>query len=108
MTHRAKGMEQHSRCPTPADCECACPACLNARANFIERQKYGGKKRPEVSWVDEKAYHELERRFEAARLERDKLLDFVLWLSPCGQTEPPPTYKLIGEKARELLKRREA
>ena len=30
-------------------------------------------------------------------------LDTLLWLSPCGQCEPPPTYKLIGQKARQTI-----
>lgn len=39
MTHRAYGMENHSRCPTPDDCVCACVACLMARARLIDKQR---------------------------------------------------------------------
>lgn len=33
----------------------------------------------------------------------ERVFNFVLWLTPCGQTEPGPSLKLIGERARELL-----
>jgi hypothetical protein len=40
VSHRANTIyESHSRCPTPWDCVCACPACLNARANYIQKQQ---------------------------------------------------------------------
>ncbi len=40
MTHRANSLtESHGRCPTPHDCVCACPACLMARADYIEGQQ---------------------------------------------------------------------
>jgi hypothetical protein len=33
------------------------------------------------------------------------LIEFILWLTPCGQVTPAPKHELIGKKARNLLKR---
>lgn len=32
-------------------------------------------------------------------------IEFILWVSPCGQVEQNPPYKLIGDIARNLLER---
>ena len=40
--------------------------------------------------------------------ENEALMDFVLWLTPCADDMPEyPSYKLIGEKAKALLKESE-
>lgn len=49
MTHRAKTvLESHSRCPTPWDCACACPACIRDRAEYIKKQRRKAKELKEL------------------------------------------------------------
>lgn len=40
----------------------------------------------------------------AAKLERE-VVDFVLWLTPCGEVTENPTVETIGKAARKLYKK---
>jgi hypothetical protein len=49
--------------------------------------------------------YQLRNDLAAVTKERDQLRAFVLWLTPCGQVEPPPNIHLIGSQARALIKK---
>lgn len=40
----------------------------------------------------------------AAKLERE-VIDFILWLTPCGEVTENPTVETIGKAARKLYKK---
>ena len=37
-------------------------------------------------------------------LEKE-LIDFILWLTPCGEVSEPPTHETIGKEAGKLFKK---
>lgn len=49
----------------------------------------------------ENQFNAIEFRNLAQKL--DVAVDLLVWLSPCGQCTPAPTYELIGEKVRDAL-----
>ena len=48
-------------------------------------------------------FHLLLKRLRSTEAKLKEAIEFILWVSPCGQTEENPTYKLIGETARECF-----
>ena len=34
-----------------------------------------------------------------------EIIEFVLWLTPCGECEPGPTIKTIGREARKVYRK---